>query len=228
MISGNASAQTQAEADHLSNGLEWFCEGSDQRESDIAKFPTGTCDQHLQVSLRFPNCVNPDNLAEYDWSDDSNKCPEGMKAIPQIRYAARYDTSAVVPGGWSGDAPFQLSCGSAPGNGYCFHGDFINGWYEDAAESMLTSGGGAYEDGQFISGEHGSAAADSGCTPTDQDPDNGTAVEMISGELVVAGAVKTSSAITEAPVQPTTLAPATTPIAASTISRRRRIKTTAT
>lgn len=232
MISGNASAQTQAEADHLSNGLEWFCEGSDQRESDIAKFPTSTCDQHLQVSLRFPNCVNPDNLAEYDWSDDSNKCPEGMKAIPQIRYAARYDTNAVVPGGWSGDAPFQLSCGSAPGNGYCFHGDFINGWYEDAAENMLASGGGGYEDGQFISGEHGSAAADSGCTPTDQDPDNGTAdyltsVEMISGESVVAGGVNTTSAITEAPVQPTTLAPATTPIAASTISRRRRIKTRA-
>ncbi|KAJ9413189.1 hypothetical protein FOXG_16768 [Fusarium oxysporum f. sp. lycopersici 4287] len=232
MISGNASAQTQAEADHPSNGLEWFCEGSDERESDIAKFPTSTCDQHLQVSLRFPNCVNPDNLAEYDWSDDSNKCPEGMKTIPQLRYAARYDTNAVVPGGWSGDAPFQLSCGSTTGNGYCFHGDFINGWYEDAAENMLASGGGGYEDGQFISGEHGSAAADPGCTATDQDPDNGTSdyltsVEMMSGGSVVAGAVNTTSAATERTVQSPTLAPATTPTATSTISRRIRIKTRA-
>lgn len=23
------------------------------------------------------------------------------------------------------------------GDGYCLHGDFINGWYEDAAKNML-------------------------------------------------------------------------------------------
>lgn len=230
MISGDASAQTQAEADHPSNGLEWFCEGSDERESDIAKFPTSTCDQHLQVSLRFPNCVNPDNLAEYDWSDDSNKCPEGMKAIPQLRYAARYDTKAVVPDGWSGDAPFQLSCGSAPGNGYCFHGDFINGWYEDAAENMLASGGGGYEDGQFISGEHGSAAADSDCTPTDQDPENGTSdystsLEMMGDGPVVADAVNATSAATTIVAPMTTSAPTPTPTATWTFSRRKGVKT---
>ncbi|KAI3551874.1 hypothetical protein CSPX01_00550 [Colletotrichum filicis] len=233
MISGNASAQTQSEADHPSNGLEWFCEGSNVRESDIAKFPTSTCDQHLQVSLRFPNCVNPDNLAAYDWSDESNKCPEGMKAIPQLRYAARYNTKAVVPDGWRGDAPFQLSCGSASGNGYCFHGDFINGWYEDAAENMLASGGGGYEDGQFISGEHGSVAADSSCTPTDQDPDNGTSdyhssLEMMNGGAAVVEAVNaTSVPVTTVTTvaQPTTLAPVSTPAVSLTSARRRRVKT---
>ncbi|KNB19429.1 hypothetical protein FOXG_16780 [Fusarium oxysporum f. sp. lycopersici 4287] len=204
MISGNASAQTQAEADHPSNGLEWFLRG---------------------VSLRFPNCVNLDNLAEYDWSDDSNKCPESMKAIPQLRYAARYDTKAVVPNGWSGDAPFQLSCGSASGNGYCFHGDFINGWYEDSAENMLASGGGGYEDGQFISGEHGSAAADSGCTPTDQDPDNGTSdyytsLEMMNGGAAVADAVNATSVPVTTAAQPTSFA-----TASPTLARGRRVKT---
>ncbi|KAE8149348.1 hypothetical protein BDV25DRAFT_3790 [Aspergillus avenaceus] len=199
MLSGNASAQSQAAAGDSPNNLEWFCEGSDERESDIAKFPTSTCDQHLQVSLRFPNCVNPDNLAEYDFSDDSNKCPEGMKQFSQLRYAVRYDTKSVAPDGWSGDAPFQLSCGDAVGNGYCFHGDFINGWFEDAAENMLNNGGGGYDDGQFIGGEHGEAAAEATCTPADQDPDNGTSdywtsVEMKGGD-VPADASETSAAV---------------------------------
>lgn len=230
MITGNASAQSQAEADHAYNGLEWFCEGSDAREPDIAKFPTSTCEQHLQVSLRFPNCVNPDDLSEYDWSDTStNKCPGGMKAIPQLRYAARYDTASVVPGGWSGgDAPFQLSCGSAAGGGYCFHADFINGWFEDAAENMLAQGGGGYEDGQFISGSHGTADVTPECTPTDQDPENGTSdywtsVEMKGGE-VPADAAAAAAAADDTASQVTTAAPAATP-AADAVSSRRRFKT---
>ncbi|KNG87275.1 hypothetical protein ANOM_004951 [Aspergillus nomiae NRRL 13137] len=187
MISGNASAKTQAEADNPYNDLEWFCEGSDERETDIAKMPTSTCDQHLQSNLVFPNCVNPDNIAEYDFSDESNKCPDGMKQIPQLRYRVLYDTKSVAPNGWSGTAPFLLSCSDTPGDGYCFHGDFINGWFQDATENMLITGGGGYDDGQFVAGSHGSSAVEATCTPTDQDPENGTNDYEISLEMKANG-----------------------------------------
>ncbi|KAL3429078.1 hypothetical protein BDV09DRAFT_190425 [Aspergillus tetrazonus] len=169
LISGNASAKTQSEADHPSNDLEWFCEGSDERESDIAKMPTSTCTQHLQVNLRFPNCVNPDNLAEYDFADESNTCPIGMQQIPQLRYRVLYDTNSVVPEGWSGAAPFQLSCSDTPGD-----------------ENMLVAGGGGYDDGQFIAGEHGDVAVKASCTPTDADPENGTSDYYTSLETMIA------------------------------------------
>ncbi|RAH75418.1 DUF1996 domain-containing protein [Aspergillus aculeatinus CBS 121060] len=184
MISGNASAKTQAEADHPYNDLEWFCEGSDEREADVARMPTSTCSQHLQVNLVFPSCVDPANIAEYDFPDDSHTCPEGMSSFPQLRYRVLYDTKKVAPDGWSGDAaPFQLSCSDTPGDGYCFHADFINGWFADAAENMLTKGGGGYDDEQFIAGEHGSEAVEASCTPTDQDPDHGTSDYLTSVEM---------------------------------------------
>ncbi|KAL3467178.1 hypothetical protein BJX64DRAFT_249002 [Aspergillus heterothallicus] len=212
MISGNASAKTQAEADNPYNDLEWFCEGSEERETDIAKMPTSTCDQHLQVNLVFPSCVNPDNIMEYDFPDDSNYCPDGMLAIPQLRYRVLYDTKKVAPNGWSGAAPFQLSCSDTPGDGYCFHADFINGWFEDAAENMLIRGGGGYDDGQFIAGEHGSVAAQASCTATDQDPDNGTSDYSTSLEMMQnGGAVDNVGDDDSVPVD-------TTPVATSTPS----------
>ncbi|KAL2846923.1 hypothetical protein BJY01DRAFT_246986 [Aspergillus pseudoustus] len=184
MISGNASAKTQAEADNPYNDLEWFFEGSDEREADVAKMPTSTCDQHLQVNLVFPQCVNADDHGEYDFADESEKCPDGMVAIPQLRYRVLYDTKSVAPQGWSGAVPFLLSCSDTPGDGYCFHGDFINGWYEDAAENMLINGGGGYDDGQFIAGEHGDSAVEASCTATDQDPEKGTSDYLTSLEMM--------------------------------------------
>ncbi|KAL4892389.1 hypothetical protein BDV59DRAFT_202535 [Aspergillus ambiguus] len=209
MVSGNASAKTQAEADNPYNDLEWFCEGSEDRESDIAKLPTSTCDQHLQVNLLFPQCFNPDDHSEYDFADESNTCPEGMSQMPQLRYRVQYDTKSVAPDGWSGPAPFQLSCSDTPGDGYCFHADFINGWFEDAAENMLITGGGGYNDGQFIAGEHGSSAVEAACTPTDQDPDNGTSDYYTSLEMMANGVVE------EEPVQSSTVVAATSTLVAT-------------
>jgi hypothetical protein len=114
-------------------------------------------------------------------------CPEGMVAIPQLRYRAQYDTKAVAPEGWSGAAPFQLSCSDTPGDGYCFHGDFINGWFEDAAENMLINGGGSYNDGQFIAGEHGDSAVEASCTAVDRDPEGGTSDYYTSLEMMAEG-----------------------------------------
>ncbi|KAF2012905.1 hypothetical protein BU24DRAFT_352199 [Aaosphaeria arxii CBS 175.79] len=185
MISGNASAQSQDEVDaQPRNNLEWFCEGSDDREPDIAKFPTKTCNQNLKLSLVFPSCVNTDDISQYDFPDQSGKCPAGMKAIPQLRYGVWYNTKSVAPGGWDGDAPFQLSCGAASGNGYCGHGDFINGWFQDSLDNMMIRGGGGYNDGQFISGAHASALGESTCTPTDADPDKGTSDYLESLEMM--------------------------------------------
>ncbi|KAL4901258.1 hypothetical protein BDW74DRAFT_170217 [Aspergillus multicolor] len=183
MLSGNASATTQTEADNPYNDMEWFCEGSDAREANVAQMPTSTCDEHLQVNLVFPQCVNPDDLS-YDFADDSQTCPEGMVSIPQLRYRVLYNTRAVAPDGWSGSAPFLLSCSDTPGDGYCFHGDFINGWYEDAAKNLLAGGGGGYDDGQFISGSHGDVALEATCTATDQDPVNGTSDYLASLEMM--------------------------------------------
>lgn len=191
MISGNASAQTQAEADHSENGLEWYCEESDEREPELGKMPTKSCQQHLRFSLLFPNCVNPDDITQYGFSDSAtNSCPEGMKRMPQLRISSRYNTKSMAPNGWEGDAPFQLSCSDTPGEGYCFHGNFINGWYKDAAEDMLIGDGNGRDDGRFISGSHGSSATPADCKPTDQDLENGTSDYWISLEMMEnAGAI---------------------------------------
>lgn len=123
MISKNDSTQTQAEADHPENGLEWYCEESDEREPELGKIPTKSCKQRLRFSLLFPNCVNLEGIAQYAFSDSTtNSCPEGMKRMPQLRIS-RYDTKSVAPDGWDGNAPFQLSYSDTPGEGYCFHGD---------------------------------------------------------------------------------------------------------
>ena len=205
-LSGNASAKTQAEADHPENGLAWYCEETEQPEPEPGMMPTKTCQQHLRFSLLFPNCVNPDDISEYAFSDSStNRCPEGMKRMPQLRISSRYDTRAVAPDGWDGDAPFQLSCSDTPGDGYCFHGDFINGWYKDAAEDMLAGGGSGRDDGRFISGSRGSSPVRDDCTPADHDPDNGTSDYWVSLEMMEEGAiavpddVATSTASAEGP-----------------------------
>ncbi|KAL3492496.1 hypothetical protein BJX62DRAFT_236095 [Aspergillus germanicus] len=211
MISGNASATSQSAADHPYNDLEWFCEGSDEREADIARMPTSTCDQHLQVNLRFPQCVNPDDHSEYDFADESETCPEGMVAIPQLRYRVLYDTKSVAPDGWSGAAPFQLSCSDTPGDGYCFHGDFINGWFEDAAENMLINGGGGYDDGQFIAGEHGDSAVEASCTAVDRDPEGGTSDYYTSLEMMAGGGDVVDPVESESALEPSTTV-LTTPI----------------
>lgn len=39
----------------------------------------------------------------------------------------------VLPDGWSGEAPLQLS----GGNAYSWHGDSINRWLPEAAENMM-------------------------------------------------------------------------------------------
>ena len=59
------------------------------------------------------------------------------------------------------------------GDGYCFHGDFINGWFEDAAQNMLKAKGQSF---MAVDGAHGKGKVpfNQSCKPKDRDPDGGT------------------------------------------------------
>ncbi|KAF3154392.1 hypothetical protein TWF569_000368 [Orbilia oligospora] len=226
MISGKASAKTQAEADHPENGLQWYCEESPGvLEPDAAKMPTKACQQHLRFSLLFPNCVDPNNISIYGFSDSStNKCPEGMKRMPQLRYSARYDTKKAAPNGWNGPAPFQLSCSDTPGDGYCFHGDFINGWYEDAALDMLISDGNGRDNGRFISGSHGTSTIADNCNPTDRDPENGTSDYWTSLEMKANGGIAAPGPVASTPsITSSTMATSVTAPSANETGQKRGI-----
>lgn len=110
-----------------------------------------------------------------------------MFRIPQLRFSVRYDLRKVLPDGWSGTAPLQLSCSDTVGEGYCMHGDFINGWFADAAENMLKADDDGKQKFKRIGGEHGTAPVESECTPEDADPTNGTNDYKISLEMMSYG-----------------------------------------
>ncbi|KAK7415428.1 hypothetical protein QQX98_005879 [Neonectria punicea] len=178
-VAGNVSAVDQAGVDALT-GVSWFCEGDAAEENkDLAAFPTKTCSTHLQTLLLFHDCVNEQTLESaysgtHNWNGDfkpANRCPSGMKRIPQLRFSIRYDLRTILPEGWSGEAPFELACGSS----YCSHGDFINGWLPEAAENMLL----ANDKREFagVDGPAGASDAGSLCgaeNAVDADPEHGT------------------------------------------------------
>ncbi|KAF1980257.1 hypothetical protein BU23DRAFT_625423 [Bimuria novae-zelandiae CBS 107.79] len=176
MVAGNASAKSQSDINEKVTAITWWCDtGADDRNSrPRAAFPRGTCGAHLQAILRFPDCVNPAKVTEYAYAAASpgGKCPAGMKRMPSLRFSVRYNTKAAIPGGWSGVPPFKLACGEI-GDGYCFHGDFINGWYEDAAQNMLKAKGQSF---MAIDGAHGKGKVpfNQNCVPKDRDPQGGT------------------------------------------------------
>jgi hypothetical protein len=167
MVAGKAEAKDKAGMDPYAKS-EWFCEGDDPVPLDANGFPSKTCSTHLQQLLYFPQCVNTDTL-ETGYKDRANGtpnwCPKGMKSMPQLRFSIRYDLRKVVPKGWSGTAPVKLACGNA----FCSHGDFINGWTEKAAQSMVA----ATKDKYHFAPVKGRLAASS-CKPKDADPSHGT------------------------------------------------------
>lgn len=180
-VVGNAQAQTQADVPSLA-GQSWFCEHGDvvQPEKDAAAFPLKGCPVFLQTLLLFHDCVNPDTLESaysgtHNWDGDfhpTNRCPAGMFRMPRLRFSIRFDMRKILPDGWDGTAPLELSCGPS----YCFHGDFINGWLPEAAENMLLAN--SKRDFAGVSGPAGRYNAGSVCGAEyaqDADPENGTA-----------------------------------------------------
>ena len=177
-VAGNASATSQDGVPELA-GQSWFCEnGPDDPDKDAAAWPRKTCSTHLQTLLLFHDCVNEETLeSDYSgtqhWTEDSrpeNRCPAGMKRMPRLRFSIRYDLRKALPGGWDGEPPFELACGSS----YCFHGDFINGWHPEAAENMLKAD--SKRDFAGVDGPLGGYGDGSACEgeAQDADPEHGT------------------------------------------------------
>ena len=171
MVAGVATASTQAAMDADAKS-EWFCEGGPSSALDVNGFPSQTCTTHLQQLLYFPQCVNTDTL-ETAYKDRAhgteNWCPQGMKAMPQLRFSIRYDLRKVLPGGWTGTAPIKLASGTA----WSSHGDFINGWTEEAATNMVAA---TSEKQHFaaVNGALGAYNAGSTCKAQDAEPQLGT------------------------------------------------------
>ncbi|KAK0627385.1 hypothetical protein B0T14DRAFT_493489 [Immersiella caudata] len=176
MVAGNATAKSQSDVQENLNMITWWCDGNGPEDRDKrprAALPLSTCSAHLQAILRFPDCVNPNKITEYTYAAaHGNKCPAGMKRMPSLRFSVRYNTRSAIPGGWKGVPPIRLACGEI-GVGYCFHGDFINGWYDDANKELLKAKGQTFME---INGAHGRGKGQypKHCKPQDRDPDNGT------------------------------------------------------
>ncbi|PKS08639.1 hypothetical protein jhhlp_005026 [Lomentospora prolificans] len=173
-VAGNATAKSQADVDESINGLTWWCDTGpeDRQNRDRATFPRVTCAAHIQAILRFPDCVNPSDITEYAYAAAyGGRCPANMKRMPQLRFSIRYDVRKLIPEGWNGPPPLKLACGPV-GDGYCFHGDFINGWFDDAQQNLLKATD--RRNWMRIDGAKGLGKAGSACQAKDADPENGT------------------------------------------------------
>lgn len=111
-LAGNASAKSQSDINEKINALTWWCDaGPEDRDSrPRATFPRVTCAEHMQVILRFPDCVDAELRYAYA-AANGGSCPAGMKRMPSLRFSVRYDTKTAIPGGWKGVPPFKLACG---------------------------------------------------------------------------------------------------------------------
>lgn len=177
MVTGDAQAQT-VDAMPSEIGSEWFCEGDEAGLLGANGFPTTTCSTHLQQILYFPQCVDTETL-EYAYKDGEpgsyHSCPEGMQAVPQLRFSIRYDLRDVLPSGWSGEAPLQLACGNA----YCSHGDFINGWTVEGGEALVQASSDKHEFQDLVG-----QGETMGCEPADADPEHGKSTYAESAALI--------------------------------------------
>ncbi|KAF2849030.1 hypothetical protein T440DRAFT_469776 [Plenodomus tracheiphilus IPT5] len=170
MVAGVATAKTQSAMDPNAKA-EWFCEGGPSSPLDANGFPSKTCTTHLQQLLYFPQCVNTDTLETGYKSRDNgtpNWCPKGMKSMPQLRFSIRYDLRKVLPNGWSGEAPIKLASGPA----WSSHGDFINGWTEEAAQNMVATTKDKQHFAQ-VDGKLGGFKSGPTCKSKDADPSHG-------------------------------------------------------
>ena len=181
MVAGNTNAKT-ADEQFAEAHAEWFCEGGGGGALDANGFPSQTCGTHLQQLLYFPNCVNEATLeTAYKRGRPGAyyECPAGMRSMPQLRFSIRYDLRKALPNGWSGTAPIKLACGNA----YCAHGDFINGWTEEAALNMVATTATKHEF-QAVDGALGKNGVLPACTPKDADPSNGVSTYAESVKIL--------------------------------------------
>ncbi|GAB1315371.1 Short-chain dehydrogenase [Madurella fahalii] len=183
-VAGNASAKSQNDVDERTTGITWWCENGpeDRQNRNRALMPQVTCSGNIQVILRFPDCVNTADIKDYTYAAaNGGRCPSNMKRIPQLRFSVRYNVRSLIPQGWRGTPPLKLACGEV-GEGYCFHGDFINGWFDDAQQNLLKAT--SRNTWMRIDGARGQGKAGSQCTPKDAEPENGTSDYFKSLEMM--------------------------------------------
>ncbi|KAK0733019.1 hypothetical protein B0T26DRAFT_736111 [Lasiosphaeria miniovina] len=159
MVAGNASGKSQADIDEKLTAITWWCDGNgpeDRNSRPRAAFPRSTCSAHMQAILRFPDCVDPASIATYTYAAaHGGRCPAGMKRMPSLRFSI--------------------------GDGYCLHGDFVNGWFDDAQQNLLKAKGQSF---MRIDGSHGMGKQFSKCKAKDADPDNGTSDYLTSLKMM--------------------------------------------
>ncbi|KAK2040429.1 secreted protein [Colletotrichum somersetense] len=168
MVAGDADARSR-DAMIAGAQAEWACENGGGESLDANGFPSTTCGTHVHQLLYFPQCVNTDTLETAYKDRRGGSCPAGMKSMPQLRFSVRYDVRKVLPDGWAGTAPFKLACGPA----WCSHGDFVNGWTEEAAANMVAT---TRDKMKFsaVNGALGAAGSGPTCKAKDADPSHGT------------------------------------------------------
>ncbi|KAF2667538.1 hypothetical protein BT63DRAFT_480487 [Microthyrium microscopicum] len=173
-VIGNPSGKSQFDVP-AGSGAKWFCEGDKANEyQQSTGFPTHTCSSNLQFLLYFHDCV--DTVSLKSAYSKGGRCAGNMKRMPRLRYSVRYNLKRIMPNGWSGAPPLKLACGSS----YCAHGDFINGWVEDAARNMLKSRG--QHSLVPVDGSRGKQGARPNCKPVDRDPKGGTSDYKIAAQ----------------------------------------------
>ncbi|KAK0614944.1 hypothetical protein B0T17DRAFT_497913 [Bombardia bombarda] len=152
-VAGNASGKSQADIDEKTTGITWWCENGpeDRTSRPRAALPRVTCSTHIQAILRFPDCVNTADIKKYSYAAaNGGSCPADSKRMPQLRFSIRYDI----------------------GDGYCLHGDFINGWFDDAQVNLLKATD--RRTWMRIDGARGQGKAGGSCKAKDADPSGGT------------------------------------------------------
>ncbi|KAK1469400.1 hypothetical protein CMEL01_01167 [Colletotrichum melonis] len=186
VVAGNSKASTEADLIPGSD-VTWLCQNQafDAGGKEHSQFPQNTCSTSLQAVLWFPDCVDETTLKSAYSDRKTGACAGGMKRMPQLRFSIRYDTKKAIPEGWKGgDPPIELACGGSR----CFHGDFVNGWLEEAAKTMVT-GLKSKREFEAVDGPNGKARAGSVCKrkATDADPGNGTGDWAESVKMMEAG-----------------------------------------
>ena len=197
MIVGNPDATTESAMDPNAQA-SWYCDGDTADGAKEGGFPANTCPSYLHHLLYFPDCVNTDTLA-YTYSSDTgntNWCPTGSKRITRLRFSIRYSLQSIIPQGWSGKAPLDLSSSNNTGVAWSSHGDFFNGWDPEAAKNMLSAPGNTF---QYIAGSiNNGEPTTSTCTASDADPNQGasdyeTAYDLLSGKSTGSGTTSAGS-----------------------------------
>ncbi|KAF8582543.1 hypothetical protein K439DRAFT_1350873 [Ramaria rubella] len=156
MITGNPALRSMkfpvgdANQDQLrQRAIEWACIGDPGYDNDDSGdgFPTTDCTGGFNARLHFPNCwdgVNldsPDHMSHTAFASglDNGACPEGFPVgLITVFFEVTWDVHSFADR-WDPSTeawPFVYSTGDP--TGYSWHGDFLNGWNQEALQNAIS------------------------------------------------------------------------------------------